>query len=91
MAMKVSELVEILSKYDGNKTVVSHDGEYADHWQIEDAYETTDGAIKITPDKSDRYDSFDSIEQTQEARDRIRKYQEQVSRPTPKRPFDRKP
>lgn len=89
--MKVRELIEIISKYNPDATVVCHDGEYADYWQIEDAYEMKDGAIKITPAKSDRYDSFDSIEQTQEARDRIRKYQEQVSRPTPKRPFDRKP
>jgi len=61
--MKVKELIKILSKYDGDATVVIHDREYteyADHWQIVDVYETTSGLIKITPSSNARQDNQDS-------------------------------
>lgn len=49
MTMKVSELIEILSNLDQEATIVCHDGEYDDYWQIENVYPVNDGLIKISP------------------------------------------
>ena len=46
--MKVSELIEILSKFDPDATIVCHDGEYEDYWQIENVYLIEEGLVKIS-------------------------------------------